>query len=58
MGLCQSFRDFEFLGDPNVYINREIQEVPVLARILASISYLKYHFGLIASLAFIWYMLA
>ena len=53
MGLCQSFRDFEFRGDPNVYINREIQEVPVLARILASISYLKYHFGLIASLSFI-----
>ena len=24
------FRDFEFRGDPNVYINREIQEVPVL----------------------------
>ena len=28
-GLCQNFRDFEFRGDPNVYINREIQEVPV-----------------------------
>ena len=24
------FRDFEFRADPNVYINREIQEVPVL----------------------------
>ena len=23
------FRDFEFRGDPDVYINREIQEVPV-----------------------------
>ena len=24
------FRDFEFRGDHNVYINREIQEVPVV----------------------------
>ena len=31
MGLCQNFRDFEFCGDPNVYINRKNQEVPVLA---------------------------
>ena len=30
-GLWQNFRDFEFRGDPNVYINREIQEVPVYA---------------------------
>ena len=28
-GLCQNFRGFEFRGDPNVYISREIQEVPV-----------------------------
>ena len=27
------FRDFEFRGDPNVYINREIQEVPVAKKI-------------------------
>ena len=29
LGLCQNFRGFEFRGVPNVYINREIQEVPV-----------------------------
>ena len=30
LGLCQSFRGFVFRGDPNVYINRKIQDVPVL----------------------------
>ena len=27
----KNFRGFEFRGDPNVYIKREIQEVPVSA---------------------------
>ena len=30
MDLWQNFRDFEFRGDPDVYINREIQGMPVM----------------------------
>ena len=34
--LCQNFRGFEFRGDPNVYIQRKIQEAPVLENISSS----------------------
>jgi len=30
LSLCQNFRGFEFRGVPNVSINCEIQEVPVM----------------------------
>ena len=38
----KNFRDFEFRGDPNVYINREIQEVPVFALVYHNNRHLKW----------------